>query len=56
MITDSTPNTSGLEIKTERGTYTAATVKQVYDVMFLKSNRARSKHMKVQGQLETDLP
>lgn len=29
--------------------------KQVHDVMFLKSNRARSKHMKVQGQLETDL-
>lgn len=31
------------------------TVNQVHDVMFLKSNRARSKHMKVWGQLETDL-
>lgn len=55
MITDSTPNMSGYEIKMLRGTYTAATVNQVHDVMFLKSNRARSKHMYVQRQLETDL-
>lgn len=45
MITDSTPNMSGREIKMQRGTYTAATVNRVHDVMFHKGNRARSKHM-----------